>query len=80
MRANLRPLTYWVIHEKYKVRFSKRTKELVQGIITTEAGEEITFDYEPENMIVRLLDKTLQINHGGWIEHESSVVQDESNA
>ncbi len=73
MRADLRPLTYWVIHEKYKVRFKKRSPELVQGIVTTLAGEELDFDYYPEKLTVHLPDRVISIDYGGWVQSESPV-------
>ena len=79
MRADLRPLTYWVIHEKYKVRFKKRSPELVQGILTTPAGEELAFDYYPDKLTIHLPNRVIIIDYGGWVQSESPVEPQETD-
>lgn len=65
MRANVKPLTYWLIHNGYTVRFGRRSPESVRGVITTPDGE-LDFDYVPDAMIISLPDRTVAINQFGW--------------
>ena len=38
MRANVKPLTHWIIYKGYTVRFATRTPAEVTGTLTTPAG------------------------------------------
>lgn len=65
MRANVKPLTYWLIHKGYSVRFGRRTPHSVKGVITTPDGE-LEFDYDPGELVIRLPQETVRINQFGW--------------
>ncbi len=65
LRADVKPLTHWLIYKGYSVRFSQRRPDLVQGVITTPQGE-LPFDYAPQAMIIRLPERTIVINQYGW--------------
>jgi hypothetical protein len=65
MRADVKPLTHWLIYRGYSVRFSRRRPESVQGVIATPEGE-LAFDYEPQSMTIHLPDRTVVINQYGW--------------
>lgn len=78
-RANVKPLTHWVIYKKYSVRFQSRTPMLVSGTLTTPNGP-ISFSYEPQTMVIHLhaaqdniddqakttTTESIQINEYGW--------------
>ena len=64
MRANVKPLTHWVIYKKYTVRFQTRGPQRVTGVLKTPAGE-IQFQYEPQAMCIQLPDKQIVINEHG---------------
>lgn len=65
MRANVKPLTHWIIYKKYTVRFRERQPDSVTGILFTPEGE-LPFRYEPHEMRVELPDRQVQINEYGW--------------
>ncbi len=65
MRADVKPLTHWIIYRGYTVRFSTRTATAVSGILFTPEGE-LPFEYDPAAMLVRLPDATVRINAHGW--------------
>lgn len=65
MRANVKPLTHWLIYRGYSVRFRERDPQRVTGLITTPDGP-VEFVYEPEGMIVHLPDERIPINQHGW--------------
>ncbi len=65
MRANVKPLTHWIIYRGYTVRFLTRTAAAVSGLLTTPDGE-LPFDYDPAGMVVRLPAATVRINAHGW--------------
>lgn len=69
MRANVKPLTHWVIYKGYTVRFSKRTPAEVTGTLTTPDGP-VAFSYAPDAMRVELPDRVVHINQHGWELHE----------
>lgn len=71
MRADVKPLTYWLIHNGYTVRFRRRSPALVQGVITMPAGE-VDFDYDPVTLTIQLPDRVVTVNHFGW-ETEAAV-------
>lgn len=71
MRANVKPLTHWIIYKKYTVHFHKRTPAQVTGILKTPDGD-VPFTYEPQTMRVQLPKKTIQINEYGWETEEQS--------
>ena len=64
-RANVKPLTHWLIYRHYTVRFTARTATEVRGIITTPDGQ-VDFRYDPIGQIVYLPDQTVAINEYGW--------------
>lgn len=65
MRANVKPLTHWIIYKKYTVRFQQRTPQAVTGLLTTPAGE-VPFTYDPQTMTIHLPDEVVVINEYGW--------------
>lgn len=65
MRANVKPLTHWIIYKKYTVRFQQRTPEAVTGLLTTPTGE-VPFTYDPRAMTIQLPDQIVTINEYGW--------------
>jgi hypothetical protein len=65
MRADVKPLTHWIIYRGYKVRFTQRSPTAVAGVLTTPAGE-IMFRYDPANRLIFLPDERIQINEYGW--------------
>lgn len=69
-RANVKPLTHWVIYKKYTVRFRKRTSEEVTGILTTPSGI-VEFRYAPQNMVIYLAEERIAINEYGWELHDT---------
>ena len=71
MRANVKPLTYWLIHNGYTVRFRRRSPTSVQGVISMPAGE-VDFDYDPVTLTIQLPDKVVTVNRYGW-ETETAV-------
>ncbi len=66
MSANVKPLTHWAIYKGYKLRFRRRAPEHVTGVLTTPAGDEMTFDYLPAARLVRLADAEVHIDEFGW--------------
>lgn len=72
MRANVKPLTHWIIYKQYTVRFTQRHPQEVRGVLTTPAGD-VEFRYEPQAMRIHLPDATIDINEYGWeVEPECS--------
>jgi hypothetical protein len=65
MRANVKPLTHWIIYKGYSVRFGRRSSQEVDGILTTESGP-LPFRYEPQTRIIHLPDQDIRINEHGW--------------
>ncbi len=65
MRANVKPLTHWIIYRGYSVRFKTRTPQRVTGMLTTPDGP-VEFAYEPGSMAVHLRDERITINEHGW--------------
>lgn len=65
MRANVKPLTHWIIYRGYSVRFHARDPQRVTGMLTTPEGP-VEFAYEPKSMTVHLLDERITINEHGW--------------
>lgn len=65
MRANVKPLTHWIIYKKFTVRFHKRSIAEVTGTLTTPE-ESIEFSYQPQSMVLTLPDQQLQLNEHGW--------------
>lgn len=65
MRANVKPLTHWIIYKGYTVRFSKRTPAQVTGTLTTPEGS-VEFSYAPDSMRIEMADRTVLINEHGW--------------
>jgi hypothetical protein len=65
MRANVKPLTHWLIYHGYTVRFRQREPRSVQGVITAPDGA-FDFEYDPESLTIRLTDAVVTINEHGW--------------
>ena len=53
MRANVKPLTHWLIYKGYTVRFTSRSPDAVTGIMTTPDGP-VPFRYNPQTMRIDL--------------------------
>ncbi|MCB0043812.1 MAG: hypothetical protein H6642_16445 [Caldilineaceae bacterium] len=64
-RANVKPLTHWLIYRGYSVRFHARNRDRVTGVITTPDGT-ADFVYDPANLVVTLPDERIRINEHGW--------------
>jgi hypothetical protein len=65
MKANVKPLTHWIIYKGYSVRFGQRSPQEVNGVLNTESGA-IPFRYEPQSKLIHLPDGDIQINEHGW--------------
>ena len=65
MRADVKPLTHWIIYKGYTVRFATRTPAEVTGTLTTPAGP-VDFSYAPAEMRIDLPDRSVSINQFGW--------------
>ena len=65
MRANVKPLTHWVIYKGYTVRFSSRSPQQVAGMLITPEGN-IDFRYDPAGQVVILAGERITINSHGW--------------
>ena len=65
MRANVKPLTHWIIYKQYTVRFAQRRAEAVTGTITRPDGS-VAFCYNPQTMEIQLPECTVTINEYGW--------------
>ncbi|MBP8293103.1 MAG: hypothetical protein KAX65_10035 [Caldilineaceae bacterium] len=66
MRANVKPLTHWVIYKGYSVRFTARSPEAVAGWLTLPTGEQLAFRYDPAALVVALPERRITINDYGW--------------
>ena len=66
MRANVKPLTHWVIYKGYTVRFTARTAEQVAGLLTLPDGRQLAFRYDPVTRVVHLPGRQVTINDYGW--------------
>lgn len=64
-RANVKPLTHWLIYKGYRVRFTRREATSVAGVITTPNGP-LDFRYDAAAQVVHLPDRTVTINEYGW--------------
>ena len=64
-RANVKPLTHWVIYKGYNVRFTARSGREVRGVLTTPEGP-LDFVYDPAARTIHLPDAILIINDYGW--------------
>jgi hypothetical protein len=76
MRANVKPLTHWIIYRGYTVRFTKRSPTEIAGVLTTPDGP-VNFTYDPTAMRVQLPAEQIQINEHGW-ELDKQALDDES--
>ena len=65
MRANVKPLTHWIIYKGYSVRLGRRSPEEVEGVLNTGCGS-IPFRYDPRSGIIHLPDEEIHINEHGW--------------
>ena len=66
MRANVKPLTHWVIYKGYAVRFTARSSEGVAGWLTLPNGDQLAFRYDPAARVVALPERRITINDYGW--------------
>jgi hypothetical protein len=66
MRANVKPLTHWVIYKGYTVRFASRSPATVSGWLTLPDGAQLAFQYDPAARVVLLPDRRITINDYGW--------------
>ena len=64
-RANVKPLTHWLIYKGYTVRFTQRAATIVAGVLTTPAGP-LAFTYDPVTRAVTLPDRVIHLNEYGW--------------
>lgn len=64
-KANVKPLTHWVIYRGYKVRFGERGAGLVTGVLTTPQGE-LDFRYDPVARLIELPAARIAIDEFGW--------------
>ena len=65
IRANVKPLTHWVIYKGYTVRFTRRDVTAVTGVLSTPDGP-LTFAYDPRAQVIHLPDRAICINEYGW--------------
>ena len=65
MRANVKPLTHWLIYKGYTVRFTSRSPDHVTGVMTTPGGA-AQFTYNPQTMQIATDDGIVAINEHGW--------------
>jgi hypothetical protein len=65
MRANVKPLTHWIIYKGYTVRFERRSPQEVTGMLKTPQGE-VAFRYDPQAMVVTIGEEQVRINEHGW--------------
>jgi hypothetical protein len=72
MRANVKPLTHWIIYKGYTVRFTQRSPDEVAGLLTTPQGQ-VAFRYEPQTLTIHLPDRTVRINEFGWEESSEMI-------
>ena len=66
MRANVKPLTHWVIYKGYSVRFTARSPAAVAGWLTLPSGAQLAFRYDPAARVVALPGRRITINDYGW--------------
>jgi hypothetical protein len=66
MRANVRPLTHWIIYKGYSVRFTARSPAAVAGWLTPPNGDQLAFRYDPAARVVALPGRRITINDYGW--------------
>ena len=77
MRVDVKALTHWVIYKGYRVRFTRRGADRVEGVLTAQDGVEFAFAYDPIAHCVHLPSERITINDFGWeLEH----LRDESSA
>lgn len=70
MRVDVKALTHWVIYKGWRVRFTQRSTAAVAGVLTTAAGVELAFTYDPATMTIHLPGEAVRINDFGWeVEH-----------
>lgn len=65
MRANVKPLTHWIIYKGYTVRFTRRGADTVAGWLTTPDGP-LAFEYDAQAQVIHLPDRRIAINQYGW--------------
>jgi hypothetical protein len=66
MRANVKPLTHWVIYKGYSMRVTVRSPAAVAGWLTLPNGEQLAFRYDPAARVVALPGRRITINDYGW--------------
>lgn len=64
-KANVKPLTHWVIYRGYKVRFRERLAGVVTGVLTTPQGE-LDFRYDSATRLIELPTERIAIDEYGW--------------
>ena len=72
MRANVKPLTHWLIYHGYSVRFKERSPQRVTGVLTMPDGP-AEFAYDPEAMVIHLPTERITINPYGWELNKEAV-------
>ncbi len=65
VRANVKPLTHWLIYKGYTVRFTHRAADEVAGVLTTPEGS-VNFTYTPATRTVTLPERVVRLNEYGW--------------
>lgn len=65
IKANVKPLTHWVIYKGYTVRFTRRDATSVAGVLTTPDGP-LTFEYDATIQVIHLPTHSIAINQYGW--------------
>ena len=66
MRANVKPLTHWVIYKGYSMRVTARSPATVAGWLTLPGGAQLAFRYDPAARVVALPGRRITINDYGW--------------
>lgn len=66
MRVDVKPLTHWVIYKGYTVRFTGRSPQRTEGVLTTPEGVQVRFTYDALNRIITLPDERIRIDKYGW--------------
>lgn len=62
---SVKALTHWIIYKGYRVRFTRRTPQEVEGILFTPEGE-TPFVYHRQTHQITLPTTTVNINEHGW--------------
>jgi len=63
----LKPLAHWALFRKYKLRYTHRAADEVQGIFTTPSGEQLHFVFQPSVRGLTVGDApAVTLNDHGW--------------